>query len=95
MDQAIADKYAVLKDNIAAYNSAIIAFSGGIDSSLVAYVAGQVLGERATAITSATVSLKRSDLASPSSVSPGSLVPSEAFSACLTKIKVVVSWALA
>ena len=63
MDQAIADKYAVLKDNIAAYNSAIIAFSGGIDSSLVAYVAGQVLGERATAITSATVSLKRSDLA--------------------------------
>ena len=62
-NQAIAQKYAALKDNLARYNSAIIAFSGGIDSSLVAYVAGQVLGERATAITSASVSLKRSDLA--------------------------------
>lgn len=63
MDAQITEKYDALRDNIAAYDSAIIAFSGGIDSSLVAYVAGQVLGKRARAITSASVSLKRSDLA--------------------------------
>ena len=62
-DQAIADKYQALKDNLAQYTSAIVAFSGGIDSSLVAFVAGQVLGKRATAITSASASLKRADLA--------------------------------
>ena len=60
---SVTEKYAKLKENLAQYNSAIIAFSGGIDSSLVAFVAGEVLGTQATAITSASVSLKRSDLA--------------------------------
>jgi uncharacterized protein len=45
------------------YDSAIVAFSGGIDSSLVAYVAGQVLGDKALAVTSGSASLKRTDLA--------------------------------
>lgn len=58
----IAEKYQALRDNIAAYDSAIIAFSGGIDSSLVAFVAGQVLGRKAMAVTSASASLKRADL---------------------------------
>ena len=40
----------------------IIAFSGGVDSSLVAYVAGEVLGESALAVTSGSQSLKRRDL---------------------------------
>ncbi len=54
--------YDALKTNLAQYDSAIVAFSGGIDSSLVAYVAGEVLGRKATAITSASASLKRADL---------------------------------
>ncbi len=62
MDPAIAEKYDTLKNNLAQFNSVIVAFSGGIDSSLVAYVAGEVLGQRATAVTSASASLKRADL---------------------------------
>lgn len=62
MDSALEQKYQQLQANVAQYQSAIIAFSGGIDSSLVAYVAGQVLGERALAVTSASASLKRADL---------------------------------
>ena len=62
MAPQIAEKYQALRDNLAAYHSAIIAFSGGIDSSLVAFVAGQVLGRKAMAVTSASASLKRADL---------------------------------
>ena len=51
------------KKIVRSYTSAIVAFSGGIDSSLVAYVAGQVLGDRALAVTSGSASLKRTDLA--------------------------------
>ncbi len=63
MNEDAAQKLQALRDNLGQYESAIIAFSGGIDSSLVAYVAGQVLGRRATAVTSASPSLKRADLA--------------------------------
>ncbi len=62
MAPQISEKYQALRDNLAAYDSAIIAFSGGIDSSLVAFVAGQVLGRKAMAVTSASASLKRADL---------------------------------
>lgn len=61
-DPDLSRKYLDLKANLANYNSAIVAFSGGIDSSLVAYVAGQVLGHDAVAVTSASASLKRADL---------------------------------
>ena len=40
----------------------IVAFSGGVDSSLVAHIANEVLGNNALAVTSASSSLKRSDL---------------------------------
>jgi len=63
MDVEVSKKYSALRDNLTQYSSVIIAFSGGIDSSLVAYVAGQVLGKRALAVTSASASLKRADLA--------------------------------
>jgi len=63
MDQAVAEKYDDLKVNLAQYESVIVAFSGGIDSSLVAYVAGKVLGKKALAVTSGSASLKRTDLA--------------------------------
>lgn len=43
--------------------SAITAFSGGIDSSLVAFIAHQELGARALAVTADSPSLSRDDLA--------------------------------
>lgn len=55
-------RYDELKTIIAQFDSVIIAFSGGIDSSLVAYVAAEVLGDKALAVTSGSASLKRSDL---------------------------------
>lgn len=54
--------YAALKARIGALDGVVVAFSGGIDSSLVAYVAAEVLGARALAVTSGSQSLKRSDL---------------------------------
>ena len=63
MNNALADKYDKLKDYLGAFDSGIVAFSGGVDSSLVAYVAAQQLGPRALAVTSGSRSLKRSDLA--------------------------------
>ena len=62
MNSDVASKYHALQDNLRQYDSAIVAFSGGIDSSLVAYVAGEILGQRAMAVTSASASLKRADL---------------------------------
>lgn len=62
MDAELASKYQALQDTIRSYSRVIVAFSGGIDSSLVAFVAGQVLGENALAVTSGSASLKRTDL---------------------------------
>ncbi len=59
----LADRYAQLRATISASERAIVAFSGGVDSSLVAWVSGDVLGTNAVAVTSASPSLKRSDLA--------------------------------
>lgn len=58
----LANKYARLRAALGALDSVVVAFSGGVDSSLVAYVAGEMLGERALAVTSGSASLKRSDL---------------------------------
>ena len=62
MTPELSQKYQHLQAVIAGYDTVIVAFSGGIDSSLVAYVAGQVLGTRALAVTSGSASLKRTDL---------------------------------
>lgn len=63
MDAELASKYATLKSNIKHLGRVIVAFSGGVDSSLVAYVAAETLGDNALAVTSGSKSLKRSDLA--------------------------------
>ena len=62
MDAELATKYATLKSNIDDLGRVIVAFSGGVDSSLVAYVAAETLGDDALAVTSGSKSLKRSDL---------------------------------
>ena len=56
------NKYTLLQEHLRSLNTVIVAFSGGVDSSLVAYVANQQLGEQALIVTSASQSLKRSDL---------------------------------
>lgn len=63
MDVDLAARYATLKSNIEDLGRVIVAFSGGVDSSLVAYVAAETLGGDALAVTSGSKSLKRSDLA--------------------------------
>ena len=63
MNAELETKYAALKTFVGNYPRALIAFSGGIDSSLVAYVTAQELGGNALAVTSGSASLKRSDLA--------------------------------
>ena len=62
MDAELAAKYATLKSSIEDLGRVIVAFSGGVDSSLVAYVAAETLGHDALAVTSGSKSLKRSDL---------------------------------
>jgi uncharacterized protein len=62
MSPELHQRYQALQATLEGLDTALIAFSGGIDSSLVAYVAGQVLGTRALAVTSGSAALKRSDL---------------------------------
>ena len=62
MQRALGDKHAALKDGLAQLESVIVAFSGGVDSSLLAFVAADVLGAKSLAVTSASASLKRRDL---------------------------------
>jgi len=58
----LADKHRSLCKNIGSLGRVVVAFSGGIDSSLVAHVAASELGENALIATSGSASLKRSDL---------------------------------
>ena len=62
MDAELATKYDALKAYVSRFDTALIAFSGGIDSSLVAYVTAEQLSSKALAVTSGSASLKRSDL---------------------------------
>lgn len=58
----IADKLTQLKTLFAEMDRALIAYSGGIDSTLVAKIAYDVLGDRALAVTAESPSLLPEDL---------------------------------
>ena len=62
LTKELADKHRSLCENIGSLGRVVVAFSGGIDSSLVAHVAASELGENALIATSGAASLKRSDL---------------------------------
>jgi uncharacterized protein len=61
--QASAGKLARMKDEIAACRSALVAFSAGVDSTLVLAVAAEVLGARAVALTAHSPSVPQAERA--------------------------------
>ncbi|MCZ6471899.1 MAG: ATP-dependent sacrificial sulfur transferase LarE [SAR324 cluster bacterium] len=63
LDSELERKYLALQEAIKAMGSVITAFSGGVDSSLVAYLSHSVLGKSALAVTSCSESLTRDDYA--------------------------------
>jgi uncharacterized protein len=60
---ALATKLERLKSDLAALPSALVAFSGGVDSSFLLRVAHDVLGERVTALTSVSPTNPEEDTA--------------------------------
>jgi len=58
----LTEKLERLKNLFAEMDRALIAYSGGIDSTLVAKIAGDVLGDRALAVTAVSPSLLPEDL---------------------------------
>jgi uncharacterized protein len=57
----VAAKHEKLRQIIAGYDSALVCFSGGVDSMLLLKVAHDVLGERATALTAVSITMARSE----------------------------------
>ena len=57
----LAEKHRRLRDVIASYDSALVCFSGGVDSTLLLRVAHDVLGERCTALTTVSVTMAASE----------------------------------
>jgi uncharacterized protein len=51
------EKFEKLKDLIKAFGSCVVAYSGGVDSTFLAFVAYQVLGKKALAVIADTPSL--------------------------------------
>jgi uncharacterized protein len=49
--ELVADKAGALQHRLAAFGSVVVAYSGGVDSSYLAYVASRTLGDRAVAVT--------------------------------------------
>jgi len=62
MVKELMKKYEVLKNSIKKLDSAIVAFSGGVDSTLVLKIAYDVLGKNAIAVTADSPSLPRREL---------------------------------
>ena len=62
MENQLLQKYEQLKNSIKKSGSAIVAFSGGIDSALLLKVAYDTLGEKAIAVTADSPSLPRREL---------------------------------
>lgn len=56
MSSALADKDRRLRDRLASFDSLIVAFSGGVDSAYLGWLAAQVLGDAALCVTADSAS---------------------------------------
>jgi uncharacterized protein len=61
MDMDLEAKHEKLRAIIAGYDSALVCFSGGVDSMLLLRVAHDVLGDRCTALTAVSVTMAKSE----------------------------------
>ena len=55
------EKHRRLREVIASYQSAVVCFSGGVDSTLLLRVAHDVLGERCVALTAVSITMAQSE----------------------------------
>ena len=62
MEDKLIQKYEILKNEIKKLDSAIVAFSGGVDSVLVLKAAYDALGDKVIAVTADSPSLPRREL---------------------------------
>ena len=56
-------KLAALRDTVASYGRAVVAFSGGVDSAFLLKVAADALGERCHAVTAVSETMAKSEIA--------------------------------
>ena len=69
------DKLAQLRDLIRSYGSCLVAYSGGVDSVFLAYVAHEVLADRSLAVIADSASLPRRELANAVSTAAHYSIP--------------------
>lgn len=60
---ALHNKYRLLQDLLRSYGKVAIAYSGGVDSSLLSYVAHETLGDNAISLTADAPVVPRSEFA--------------------------------
>jgi pyridinium-3,5-biscarboxylic acid mononucleotide sulfurtransferase len=70
-DVDVAAKHQKLRDIIAGYDSALVCFSGGVDSMLLLRVAHDVLGDRCVALTAVSITMARSERESATDLARG------------------------
>jgi len=70
-DLTLADKRARLNEIISGYGSALVCFSGGVDSTLLLRVAHDVLGDRCVGLTAVSITMAASERAAASDLAAG------------------------
>src|SRR3954467_15911774 len=64
-------KHQRLRDTIAGYGSALVCFSGGVDSTLLLRVAHDVLGDRCVGLTAVSITMAASERAAAGELAAG------------------------
>jgi uncharacterized protein len=76
----LTEKNTALRQNLAALDSLLVAYSGGTDSAYLAFVAHQVLGARMLAVIADSASLPRAELAAALAFAEQHSIPVETLS---------------